>query len=680
MLALVFAVLVAVHAPAPPDTALDDLPVPPVRHARSDAAPPATAPPDTARYVLAPIPVAAPRLSAVADGLPVSASFLERAALARTGVLRVADALAGVPGVRVARFGAPGSMSAISVRGVTNEQVLVLLDGRRLNPAQGGGVDLGQVDVVALERVEVVRGGASALYGASALGGVINLVSRPPAAAAGGRTTVRLEGGSFGTAAGALAHERTLGGASRLWLSAHGLRTAGDYAYADRGAESARENAFVRAAGAALGYRRGQKSGSGFTADGSVTGGEQGIAGTIEFPTPAARREDRQAQVAAELVRGDRRAWLTLAAHAGRQRRSYTDPDHEIADRHTNRVFGLGLRWDRRLAAGGGEGSAPAGIAEHDRDRLTAGIELDRAALESTTDGDRLRHAAALFARGELVRGRWALAPAARLDVATEHAPIVSPRLAFVLALPGAGELRAAAGRAYRPPSFDDLFAADRGASVGNPALAPERATEIELGLARTFALAGGAGGGAARARLAASAFHQEIVDLIQWTPGPDGRWRPHNVSRAVLRGLELEGGMPFAVRGLVRPAELDLAVTFLDARDRSGDLQTGGRTLPYRARVEGRADLAVPAGAATRLLVSWRGVGRSFITAANTKSLPGYGLLDLTVEHVLVRRITASLAVLNAGGVAAVDVRDYPLPGREWRVAVRAEAPEVFR
>lgn len=647
MLALVFAVLVTVQEPAPPDTA---------------------------RYVLPPIPVEAARLRPAADGLPVSASFLERAALARTGVLRVADALAGVPGVRVARFGAPGSMSAISVRGVSNEQVLVLLDGRRLNPAQGGGVDLGQVDVAALERVEVVRGGASALYGAAALGGVINLVTRPPAAAAGGRSTVRLEGGSFGTAAAALSHERTLGGASRLWLSAHGLRTAGDYAYTDRGTESTRENAFVRTAGATLGYRREQGSGSGVTVDGSLTGGEQGVAGTIEFPTPAARREDRQAQVAAELVRGDRRAWLTLAAHAGRQRRGYIDPDHAIADRHVNRVLGLGLRWDRLLDARQVAGSAPSGGAGRERGRLTAGLELDRAALESTTDGDRVRHGAALYGRGEFVRGRLALAPAARLDVAAEHAPIVSPRLAFALALPGASELRVAAGLAYRPPSFDDLFAADRGASIGNPALAPERATEIELGLARAFAFAGGG-----RARFAASAFHQEITDLIQWAPGPDGRWRPHNVSRAVLRGLELEGGTQLAGPGGPLPAEFAAAVTFLDARDRTGDAQTGGRVLPYRARVEGRADLTVTAGAATRFLVGWRGVGRSFITAANTKLLPGYGLLDLTVEKGLGRRVTASLAVLNAGGVEAVDVRDYPLPGREWRVAVRAEAPEVF-
>jgi outer membrane cobalamin receptor len=431
----------------------------------------------------------------------------------------------------------------------------------------------------------------------------------------------------------------------------------------------------VRAAGAALGYRRADGAGAGLTVDGAVTGGTQGVAGTVEFPTPEARREDRQAQVAAEVVRGDRRAWFTLAAHAGRQRRSYTDPERAIADRHLNGVLGLGLRWDRRLAAGADRNTVrtTGAPAAGDRGQVTAGIELERAALVSTTDGDRVRHAAALYARGEFGRGGLALAPAARLDMATEHGPIVSPRLALALALPGIGELRAAVGRAYRPPSFDDLFAADRGASVGNPALAPEHATEVELGVALTFALAGDP------ARLAASAFHQEIGALIQWTPGPDGRWRPHNVRRAVLRGVELEGSVPLAGRGLAAPARLDLAVTFLDARDRSGDAQTDGRILPYRAQVEGRADLLVPLRPATRVLAGWRGVGRSFVTAANTKSLPGYGLLDLTLEQAIGRGVTASLAVLNAGGVAAVDVRHYPLPGREWRVAVRAAIPEVF-
>ncbi len=618
------------------------------------------------RYVLPPIAVEAALPNTIADGLPVSISLLDQSTLSRAGVLRVADALATVPGVRVARFGAPGSMSTVSVRGVTNEQVLVLLDGRRLTPAQGGGVDLGSIDVGALERVEVVRGGASALYGPDALGGVINLITRPAGTEAH-RTTFRLEGGSFGTAAAAFAHEQALGPRGRSWFTAHGLTTAGNYTVTDRGRDLTRENADARAAGTGAGFRLHRGSGLRFIVDGAVDGGEQGVPGTIEFPTPGARRDDRRSAVAADLVLGaagnTRR--ITWSASAHRQRRSYSDPALAIADRHVNSALGLELRFDRALGAAALPQGGPAGS-------LTAGVELRRATLESTTDGDHERRTASLFGRCLIARGDLAIAPAARLDWQSDLEPVVSPRLALGLALPRALTLRAAAGLAYRPPSFDDLFAVDRGTAVGTGDLAPERARELELGIERTFG-ASSMGG----VRLAASAFHQKVDDLIQWTPGPDGRWRPHNVSSAVLRGFELEGAAPFPVRR-ARPALLTASVSFLDARNRTADAQTGGRRLPYRAAIEGRAELVVPATADLSLGIVWHGVGRSFITAANTKSLPGYGLVDLSAEQRLGSSLVASLAVRNVGGVAAVDVRDYPLPGREWRLAVRVASPEV--
>ncbi len=619
------------------------------------------APPDSlVRYVLEPIPVEAEAWRSLNADLPVASSTLRGTDLNRCGVLRVADALAWVPGLRVARFGAPGSFASLSIRGVSNEQVLVLVDGRRLTPAQGGGVDLGAIDVAALDRVEVVRGGASALYGSDALGGVVNLVTRPTGAARNA-TTFRLEAGSFGTRAATVAHEQRAGPGGRFWLSASGLTTAGDYRLTTRGQEVSRQNAEVEALGAALGFKMRSDSGLGITLDGALDSGEQGVPGTVEFPTPAAQRGDRRMRVATELAfggtAGEPGSRFTLAVNGHRERRSYSDPGLAIADRHVNRALGLDLRLDRVAAAS----------------LLSAGMEWRRATLESTVDGARERRTAAGYVRWRWGRGRFEVAPAVRLDVESGLEAVVSPRLAVAVHLPRALELRAAAGRAYRPPSFDDLFAADRGASLINPDLDPELATELEVGLERGFA--GPRGGGA---RLAVSAFHREIAQLIQWTAGPDGRYRPHNIGLAVVQGLEIEGSTAVSFAGLPRPGELEAAVTFLDARNRTGDAQVGGRRLPYRALVEGHVEIAVPVSSGLDLRAAWHGVGKSYVTAANTKSLPGYGLVDLSAEQQLGPRLKASLAVRNVGGVAAVDVRDYPLPGREWRLALRLATLET--
>ena len=93
-----------------------------------------------------------------------------------------------------------------------------------------------------------------------------------------------------------------------------------------------------------------------------------------------------------------------------------------------------------------------------------------------------------------------------RLDAANDRAPFASPRLAARLDLAGGRAIRLAAGRSFRPPSFDDLFFPDVGGALGNPDLRPERALEVELGLSQTIGRA---------ATLAASLFWREIDDLI---------------------------------------------------------------------------------------------------------------------------------------------------------------------
>ncbi|MGH7551673.1 MAG: TonB-dependent receptor plug domain-containing protein, partial [Longimicrobiales bacterium] len=97
----------------------------------------------------------------------------------------VMDVLQLVPGVQVDQVGAPGGVANVYIRGSDSEQVLVLIDGVRVNDpmvSRGGSYDLSSVDPASIERIEVLRGGGSAIYGADAMGGVINIVTRRGAA------------------------------------------------------------------------------------------------------------------------------------------------------------------------------------------------------------------------------------------------------------------------------------------------------------------------------------------------------------------------------------------------------------------------------------------------------------------------------------------------------------------
>ena len=131
------------------------------------------------------------RVSAITETLVVSASQIDQplsrvadavtvidgTEIAARQLSFVAEALASVPGFAVARNGGPGTLTSVFPRGGESDFTLVLVDGIRAN-AFGGGIDLSQVPLGDVERIEVVRGPQSALYGSDAIGGVVQIITR----------------------------------------------------------------------------------------------------------------------------------------------------------------------------------------------------------------------------------------------------------------------------------------------------------------------------------------------------------------------------------------------------------------------------------------------------------------------------------------------------------------------
>jgi len=129
---------------------------------------------------------------------PVKVEAVTREAMMSTGYERLSDVLAEIPGV-VTRSGSSGSVSAEQVRGISARQVAVLQDGLPMIGARGiksGNINLNRQSTGRLERVEVVKGAASALFGSDAIGGVINMISREPTSPIQGN--LNFSGGSLG--------------------------------------------------------------------------------------------------------------------------------------------------------------------------------------------------------------------------------------------------------------------------------------------------------------------------------------------------------------------------------------------------------------------------------------------------------------------------------------------------
>lgn len=135
--------------------------------------------------------------------------------LQRQQIRHAADALRSLPGVSVNRSGSPAHLTAVRIRGAEHNHTLVLIDGIEANTGSNGAFDFSDLMTEDIERIEVIRGPQSALYGSNAIGGVINIVTKR----GGGplSVTARAEGGSFGTKGGAA---RISGGNERFWGAA----------------------------------------------------------------------------------------------------------------------------------------------------------------------------------------------------------------------------------------------------------------------------------------------------------------------------------------------------------------------------------------------------------------------------------------------------------------------------
>jgi vitamin B12 transporter len=139
------------------------------------------------------IVVTATRVPVAPDESPTALTVLRREQIDQKQVRTVADALREVPGVHVVRTGQPGAVTTVFLRGANSEHTLVLIDGVRVNNAFNTQFDFANLSVDHVERIEVLRGPQSTLYGSEAIGGVINIVTRRDAPRPTG--SVLVEGG-----------------------------------------------------------------------------------------------------------------------------------------------------------------------------------------------------------------------------------------------------------------------------------------------------------------------------------------------------------------------------------------------------------------------------------------------------------------------------------------------------
>lgn len=553
----------------------------------------------------------------------------------------VADALRTVPGFDRRPAGSDGAIEGFSLRGAKAEQVLVLIDGRRVGTAQGGGVNLGDLPMADVERIEVLRGGASALYGSDPIGGVINIITKR-----GGKgLSATLRGGSFGSVGSQLQAGGTKGRATWHWDAEYYNQDGGFTYKTTTGTWASRDNNHMlrRNLSGKASYDLGQ--GGVLEAGTELYRATRGVPGLVAFPSPRAFQVDER-----------HGAWLNhkidLAAgtHLATSL-NWLDSNRDYDDRFA--FFPAVSHHDNRQLSG--EMLATFDVAGGRQ--AVFGIDWRRDEINSSNDGRRHRITGGVFGQYELGLGSFTLTPSARVDWQTGQKPIFTPRVGATWRAAPNLTLRAGGNRSFRAPSFDDLYWPADSYAVGNPNLVPERAVEWNVGLGWQPWQG---------ATLDLDYYNRDAAQLITWQPVGGGKWSPTNVGRVRFQGVETSMSTPLP--GLSRWS-LNGSYAYLKATTHSGSAAETGRQLIGRPFHQGSATLSYRASRFDAGL-TLTAVGDRYTTAANTQRLASYATLDLTARWKCGARDELTFELRNLTNATYQAVEGYPLPGFEYRVA----------
>ncbi|MEO1039410.1 MAG: TonB-dependent receptor [Pseudomonadota bacterium] len=530
------------------------------------------------------------------DRQPARVDIIEREEIELSGAASLADALRALPGLSLVQSGPTGSQTSVFLRGTNSKHALALFDGLRLNDpsSASGGFDFGADLIGDVERVELVRGPLSSLYGSDAIGGVINILPRRgsgPARAYGElalgdfETTRLLLGLSGGNERGdlnlSLESLRTDGfnvtpermafagseddGAEFITLSANGARALGGGWSVDVLARlRASEVEFDTFSGGASGFQRADDP------DLRTKSGQSVLALGVTREAGALRSRLRVTQVDSELE----------AFNAGGLTDNYEGERRIVQLLNSWRPAAPGVLADPVISFG----------AEFQNEDI-----LTDTAFNAPLSVD--EHASAVFAAGQArLSDQLDLSGSLRLDAYDAFGSSLTGHIGAVYRLPVLdARLTASYGTAFKAPSLSERFASSA-STLPNPDLEPEQSRTFELGLDARLPVAGGEG-----VQAGVRVFRTEIDDLIENVfDFTSSTGTNRNIGEAEIDGVEL-----FASWTVTAQLTLSADYAYIDAVN----ALTGDRLLrrpehSWAARAEWRPTDR------TALRLAWRSIG----------------------------------------------------------------------
>lgn len=563
-------------------------------------------------------------------------SLIERDDIERSQAQSVPELLRQVPGVSIANNGGHGKSTSVYLRGTESDHVLVLIDGVRVGSVTTGTAAWQDLPVEMIERIEVVRGPRSSLYGSEAIGGVIQIFTRK----GGDGAPKPFFSAGYGTHDAYTGSAGVSGGNAHGWYSLALSSEDTDGINVKSPGTSGYENDADGYRNHSAALRAGWRFDNGLELEGTFLRAKShndydqvNRRGTAGFSANA----DGEQNVVSGRARFSPLAFWQVTLQAGRNEdKSDTYQDGSFYSRFDSRRDSASWQNDLTLAEG---------------HVLTLGVDYQREEVNGSTDYDedsRENNGAFVQYLGEYGRHDWQVS--LRRDNNEQFGQHETGNIAYGYALTDALRATVSYGSAFKAPTFNELYYP----FYGIPDLEEETSRSVEVGLAGTHDWG----------HWSLNAYRTKVDDLIVYDSSIEG---PANIDEARIRGLELVVGS--------RTFGWDWSANYsLLEPENSGSGDNDGNELPRRAsqmfnlELDRRlGDFAVGA--------TLHAEGRRYDDVANDNELSGYATVDLRGEYRITPewRLQARVAnLLNADYETALG---YNQPGQAVYFTVRYQA-----
>ncbi len=576
--------------------------------------------------------------SALSDAIAPT-EVLDRAQIERSQARDLVDLLRGRAGIDIANQGGAGKLSTVFIRGTESDHVLVLVDGVRIGSATAGLAAFQDLPVDQIERIEIVRGPRSSLYGSEAIGGVIQIFTRRDQDGFAPRARVGIGSHDLREASAGIG-----GRIGRGWFGIDAAYQRTDGINACRGSGTLFRGCFADEPdrdgyrNRSLNLRGGMALTDTLTVEGHALRAE--AFNEYDGSIFGGNEADNVQQVAGGKLAFAPSDAFKLTVQAGRA--------YDASDSYFNANDGTAREYVGAFDTRRDTASAQADFGLSTDHVLSIGADWQRDAVESDTDYSVTdRDNVAGFAQYQGRFGAHRLQASARHDDNEQFGTATTGGLGWGMDLSDDLALRASYGTGFKAPTFNDLYFPF---GSGNPELDPERSRSANLGIAQTRTAW----------RWSLDAYETRIDDLIAL----DTFFVPQNIAQARIRGVE------FAAGTTLGGWEVSTQLAYTDPRNRSAGANEGN-LLPRRARATGRVDVDRAFGD-FRLGVTGRGAGSRYDNAANTLRLGGYGTLDLRAAWAFHADWALEARTTNVFDKRYETTEFYNQPGREYGLALR--------